>query len=194
VLIEAILDAGLSVQLKHDSREDQGRIGDVVLKSAEGAVLAACPKFQHNSNFMRREEFAADLAQEVADALEGAPTGGKGEMAAAEEECCGKKEKTGGDCCGAYKKAAKDCSTDCSTAEKDCCAHDAKAAEATSCAAGSCCSSGGCCYSTPQMLMIGLGLALALTFYFSWPAAAAPVEAAASILPDGMVGETTVEA
>lgn len=191
MLIEAILDAGLSVQLKHDSREEQGRIGDVVLKSTEGVVLAACPKFQHNSNFMRREEFAADLAKEAADALEGAPTGGPvstgGEMAMAKEECCGKK-KTGGDCCGAYKKAAKDCSTDCSTSEKSCCADDAKAADATSCAAGSSCSLGGCCYSTPQMLMIGLGVALALTFYFSSPAT--PVEAAASILPDGMVGET----
>jgi len=174
VLIEALMDEGFSVQLKHDSTEAHSKIGDVMLTTKEGGVLSQCPAFQHNSNYMKREDLAAKLVGEAAKNFEsGATTDhSTGEMAAAAEDsdCCGKKAQTG-TCCGAKKKEKADAAT------------------------GSCCSSGGCSYSTSQMVMIGvgLGLALALTFYFSSPAAPA---APAAILPDGMDGMAgeTVEA
>jgi len=176
------MDEGFSVQLKHDKSEDYATIGDVAIKTSGGAAIAKCAAFQHNRNLMRRDELAATLAKETVTNFDlnsmGSVDCGADETAAAEElddgTCCGKK-KTTGDCCGAYKKA-----------EKDCCADGTKAeAAATSCCASS------CCYSTPQLLMlgVGLGLALGLAFYFSSPGAA-PAEASASILPDGMVGET----
>ena len=65
-LIDALVDAGFSVQCRHDATERTRQDhGDVTLTAADGSVVATCAKFQHNQNYHDRHELADEIITQV---------------------------------------------------------------------------------------------------------------------------------
>jgi hypothetical protein len=72
MLIEALNDAGISVQLSHDATEAgtfRDAHGHVAITSSDGTELAASSDFQHNRKYYEREERTAALVAEVLSKL-----------------------------------------------------------------------------------------------------------------------------
>lgn len=53
------------MQLEHDASEDLETLGDVVIKSSAGDVIAKAFGYQHNKNLPRRDQVAQELVARV---------------------------------------------------------------------------------------------------------------------------------
>jgi len=180
---------GYNVQLEHSSQESRSTLGDVTLKTVDGAVLSSFPGYQDNRNMRDLSRNADSLVSQAVAKLEAAPlpapTGGSSncsgkadccpEKTAAEKvACCGvgvgvgvgvkygsSKEEAAvkGDCCAEEAAASK---AGCTSKKSGCSTHDrSKTGGAVAEATRGSCAGGECCFSSSQLVLIGLMLVVA---------------------------------
>lgn len=68
-LCSMLMDAGYSVKLNPARLQEIEAEGDVEVIGPDGSTLACLPKFQHNANFMRREELGRPVVEKILSEL-----------------------------------------------------------------------------------------------------------------------------